>query len=34
VVNNTFLPGVVAWLLPAAVIAPIIVWWSRRWGKN
>lgn len=33
VVNNTFLPGVVAWLLPAAVISPLIFRWSRIWGK-
>lgn len=32
VVNNTLLPGVVAWLLPAFIIAPLIVRWSRRFG--
>lgn len=34
VVNNTILPGVIAWLLPGFVIAPLIVVWSRRWGKS
>jgi uncharacterized membrane protein len=30
VVNNTYLPGVVAWLLPGIIIAPLIVKWSRK----
>lgn len=32
VVNNTILPGVVAWLLPALFIVPLIVRWSRKFG--
>ena len=31
VVNNTILPGVVAWLLPTVCVVPLIVMWSRRW---
>ncbi len=31
VVNNTLLPGVVAWLLPAIIIVPLIVHWSRKY---
>jgi uncharacterized membrane protein len=30
VVNNTILPGVVAWLLPTALLVPLIIKWSRR----
>jgi uncharacterized membrane protein len=30
VVNNTYLPGVVAWLLPGFIIAPLIWKWSRK----
>lgn len=33
VVNNTWLPGVLAWLLPSACTVPFIVYWSRRWGR-
>lgn len=32
VVNNNFLPGVTAWLLPTAVMVPLIVVWSRNYG--
>ncbi len=32
VVNNTLLPGVVAWLLPGLFIVPMIVRWSRKFG--
>lgn len=31
VVNNTFLPGLVAWLLPTLVFTPLIIFWSRKW---
>ncbi len=31
VVNNTVLPGVIAWLLPTVVIVPFIVKWSRKY---
>lgn len=32
VVNNTVLPGLIAWLLPTIVLTPLIVMWSRKWG--
>ncbi len=31
VVNNTVLPGVIAWLLPTMVFTPLLVWWVRKW---
>ncbi|TVR77746.1 MAG: DUF2306 domain-containing protein [Chitinophagaceae bacterium] len=31
VVNNTFLPGVIAWLLPTAILVPLIIFWSRKY---
>jgi hypothetical protein len=31
VVNNTFLPAVVAWLLPTVVLTPLITLWSIRY---
>jgi uncharacterized membrane protein len=31
VVNNTILPGVVAWLLPTVILTPLIVKWSRKY---
>jgi uncharacterized membrane protein len=31
VVNNTILPGVVAWLLPTLIIVPLIIKWSRKY---
>ena len=31
VVNNTVLPGVVAWLLPTILIVPLLVKWSRKY---
>lgn len=31
VVNNTFLPGIVAWLLPTILLVPLIVIWSRKY---
>ncbi len=30
VVNNTLLPGVIAWLLPTIVLVPLIIYWSRK----
>ena len=30
VVNNTYLPGIVAWLLPSVILAPLIFYWSRK----
>lgn len=30
VVNNTILPGIVAWLLPTFLLVPLIVRWSRK----
>jgi uncharacterized membrane protein len=32
VVNNTLLPGVIAWLLPTVLMVPLIVLWSRKYG--
>ena len=39
VVNNTVLPGVVAWLLPSLLMVPLIIKWTRKYkieinGKN
>jgi uncharacterized membrane protein len=31
VVNNTILPGVVAWLLPTLILVPLIFKWSRKY---
>lgn len=31
VVNNTILPGVISWLLPTAVITPLIIIWLRKY---
>lgn len=31
VVNNTILPGIVAWLLPTVIITPLIFKWSRKY---
>lgn len=31
VVNNTVLPGVIAWLLPAVIIGPLIWRWSKKY---
>jgi len=31
VVNNTILPGVVAWLLPTVVLTPLIFYWSKKY---
>ncbi len=31
VVNNTWLPGTIAWLLPTVLLVPLIVWWSRKY---
>ncbi len=32
VVNNTFLPAVLAWLLPTVILVPFIVKWSKKYG--
>ena len=34
VVNNTLLPSIFAWLLPTAVLTPLIIRWSRKYGKQ
>lgn len=31
VVNNTYLPSILAWLLPSVVIVPFIILWSRKY---
>lgn len=31
VVNNTLLPGIVAWLLPTVIIVPLIIRWTRKY---
>jgi uncharacterized membrane protein len=31
VVNNTFLPGIVAWLFPTVILTPLIFKWSRKY---
>ena len=31
VVNNTLLPGVIAWLLPTFLLVPLIIKWSRKY---
>jgi hypothetical protein len=31
VVNNTFLPNIIAWLLPAVLFAPLQVIWSKKY---
>ena len=30
VVNNTLLPGVIAWLLPTILLVPVIIYWTRK----
>lgn len=30
VVNNTYLPSIVAWLLPGIILTPLIFYWSRK----
>ncbi len=34
VVNNTFLPAVVAWLLPTILVTPLIFIWVKKYKKN
>ncbi|MBK7357775.1 MAG: hypothetical protein IPI45_13480 [Saprospiraceae bacterium] len=34
VVNNTFLPGYIAWLLPTVLLVPLIIIWSRTHENN
>ena len=31
VVNNTFMPDVIAWLLPTIVFTPLLIRWVRKW---
>jgi len=31
VVNNTILPGVIAWLLPSVLLVPFIMAWSKKY---
>ncbi len=31
VVNNTYLPGIIAWLLPSVIIVPFIIIWSKKY---
>ncbi len=31
VVNNTFLPSIIAWLLPTLLIVPLIIYWTRKY---
>jgi len=31
VVNNTLLPGVIAWLLPSVLLVPFIMFWSKKY---
>ena len=30
VVNNTYLPGIVAWLAPTVIFVPLIFYWSKK----
>ncbi|MCC6187249.1 MAG: hypothetical protein IT256_08875 [Chitinophagaceae bacterium] len=32
VVNNRYLPQLVAWLLPTVLLTPLIIFWSRQYG--
>jgi len=32
VVNNTYLPSIVAWLLPGIILTPLIFYWSRKYA--
>jgi uncharacterized membrane protein len=32
VVNNTILPGAIAWLIPTVTMVPLILRWSRKYG--
>jgi uncharacterized membrane protein len=34
VVNNTVLPGIVAWLLPSVILTPLIIIWSKKYKIN
>lgn len=33
VVNNTMVPGLIAWLLPTVIFIPLIAKWSRQWAR-
>lgn len=32
VVNNTILPGIIAWLLPTIILVPLLIHWSHRYS--
>lgn len=32
VVNNTYLPAIVAWLMPTVIVTPLIFYWSRKYA--
>ncbi|MDI1317321.1 hypothetical protein [Flavobacterium sp.] len=32
VVNNTYLPSIVAWLMPTVILTPLIFYWSRKYA--
>ncbi|MGC4041579.1 MAG: DUF2306 domain-containing protein [Flavobacterium sp.] len=32
VVNNTYLPGIAAWLLPTVILTPLIFYWSKKYA--
>jgi hypothetical protein len=32
VVNNMYLPAIVAWLLPTVIVTPLIFYWSRKYA--
>ena len=32
VVNNTYLPPIVAWLMPTVILTPLIFYWSRKYA--
>lgn len=33
VVNNTFLPGLIAWMLPTIIITPLIINWTKKYSQ-
>lgn len=33
VVNNTFLPGIIAWMLPTIIITPLIIKWTAKYSQ-
>jgi uncharacterized membrane protein len=34
VVNNTLLPGIIAWLLPTVLLVPLLIRWSRQYKAS